>query len=294
MANAREIRRRIRSIANTAKVTKAMQMVASSKMKKAQEAALAGRPFAELFQRLIVSLNNSATTLAHPLFGHRPESNRPCAVVITSDKGLCGGLNTGVIRESLSRSVSTRFVTVGAKGRQILARSGRELLADFPIPDRPSLAETLPLANFLMDRFLAREFDTVELIYARFVNTLVNHPIALRLLPLSEITPLPAEGGIVGNHPVPDPGEIPEFLFEPSPAAVLDHMLPQYVRYLVHQALLSARASEHSARMIAMRHATDNAQQLVKDLTFAYNQARQESITNELLEISAAHQTDSQ
>lgn len=287
MAHAREIRRRIRSIANTAKVTNAMRMVASSKMRKAQEAALAGRPFARLFHRLIASLNGTLEELTHPLLEHRPGGQGPCAVVITTDKGLCGGLNANLLRETIAWPETTRFISVGGKGRQFLARSGRQLIADFPFPDRPTLSDTQPLSDFLIQGFLTHRFDTVSLVYPRFVNTLVSRPVTLQLIPLSEISALPTEGDGAGSL-ADDPLEaIPQFLFEPSPKAVLDRILPQYVSHLIHQAILSARASEHSARMVAMKSATDNARQLEKDLTLAYNKARQESITNELLEIAA-------
>jgi F-type H+-transporting ATPase subunit gamma len=284
MASLRDIRRRIKSVKNTAQITKAMQMVAASKMRKAQQAALNGRSYAILLNRVLVSLRNRLEERVHPLLEKREVKNE-LVVVLSTDKGLCGGLNTNLLREVINfNTTTTKFVSVGRKGTQFLARTKRNMIADFPLKEQPTFLEAKAISKFLIERFLSGDVDKVTVLYPRFVNTLTQKPTALTLLPITSLE----EAGIQ----VPDEPPIPEaegdIIFEPGPEKILGNLLPYYVHFELFQMLLATRASEHSARMVAMKSATDNAKEIVKDLTLEYNKARQASITKELLEITTA------
>ena len=286
MANTQDIRRRIKSIRNTAQITKAMQMVAASKMRKAQQHALAGRPYSELMNRVLVSLKSRTDPLLHPLLQIRPAA-KELVLIISTDKGLAGALNTNIMREAATfDSEQTVYVTAGRKARQFIARTRRELLADFELKDSPTILETKAISKFCVEKFLSKEVDKVTVLYTHFINTINQKPVAQTLLPIDRFTfsTLSVSGSPNGSETDP----MLEYIFEPSPEAVLDFMLPYYVQYQVFQMILDARASEHSARMVAMKNATDNAKTLIKDLTLEYNKMRQASITTELLEISTA------
>ncbi len=283
MANLRDIRRRIKSVKNTAQITKAMQMVAASKMRKAQQAAISGRDYAQLMNRVIVSLRDAVDPSTHPLLERR-EVKKELVLLLSTDKGLCGGLNTNLFREAMAFDVeSTVFVSVGRKGTQFLSRTKRNMIADFPLRDHPNFLETKAISKFCIAKFLDGSVDKVTVLFSRFVNTLSQTPTAMPLIPLTsfeeigltnqydEVTAL--EGGIQ---------------FEPNAEEVLNAILPTYVHFGVFQTLLGTRASEQSARMVAMKSATDNAKNIVKDLTLEYNKARQASITKEILEIATA------
>ncbi len=286
MANTQDIRRRIKSIRNTAQITKAMQMVAASKMRKAQQNALAGRPYSQLMNRVLVSLKSRTDPLLHPLLQIRP-TNKELVLIVSTDKGLAGALNTNLMREVATFDMAkTVYVTAGRKARQFVARTGRELLADFELKDAPTILETKAISKFCIEKFLSREVDKVTVLYTHFVNTINQKPVAQTLLPISQIVFNAAPNGARPNESTADP--MLEYIFEPSPANVLDFLLPYYVQYQVFQMILDARASEHSARMVAMKNATDNANQFIKDLTLEYNKMRQASITTELLEIATA------
>ena len=283
MANTQDIRRRIKSIRNTAQITKAMQMVAASKMRKAQQHALAGRPYSELMNRVLVSLKSRTDPLLHPLLQIRPTS-KELVLIVSTDKGLAGALNTNLMREAAAfDQARTVFVTTGRKARQFVARTRRELLADFELKDSPTILETKAISRFCLEKFLSGEVDKVTVLYTHFVNTINQKPVAETLLPISQFAFATAASP---NESATDP--MLEYIFEPTPEAVLDFMLPYYVQYEVYQMILDARASEHSARMVAMKNATDNANQFIKDLTLEYNKMRQASITTELLEIATA------
>jgi len=281
-ANTRDIRRRIKSIKNTAQITKAMQMVAASKMRKAQAAALAGRPYADLMNRVLVSLSRRTNPELSPMLEVR-EVKKELVLVVSTDKGLCGGLNTNLLREIQQFDKRpAAYVATGRKAVQYLARTKKELLADFQLKDSPGLLDTKPISKFLIDKFLSREVDRVSVLYTRFINTLILKPTIQTILPISPADlPKPA-----GDGPA-DEGDL-EFLYEPGATEVLAGILPHYVHFQVYQMVLNARAAEHSARMVAMKNATDNAKQLIKDLTLEYNKVRQASITTELLEIATA------
>jgi F-type H+-transporting ATPase subunit gamma len=285
MANTQDIRRRIKSIRNTSQITKAMQMVAASKMRKAQQHALAGRPYAALMNRVLVSLQKRTDPTLHPLL-HIREVKKELVLIISTDKGLAGALNTNLFREATNfDQTKTVFVVTGKKARQFVARTKRELLADFELKDAPSFVETKPLAKFCVENFLNRDVDKVSVLYTHFINTINQKPVVQTLLPISHFD-LPKGERKEGITEDVDP--MLGYIFEPNALGVLDIMLPYYVEYQVYQMILDARASEHSARMVAMKNATDNANQFIKDLTLEYNKMRQAGITTELLEIATA------
>jgi F-type H+-transporting ATPase subunit gamma len=281
MASTQDIRRRIKSIRNIGQLTKAMQMVAASKMRRAQQHALAGRPYAALMNKVLVSLQKRTDPKLHPLLQVRP-LKKELVLVISTDKGLAGSLNTNLFREaSKFETGATDYVVTGRKARQFIARTKRNLLADFELKDAPSFVETKPIAAFAIEKFLQGEVDKVSVLYTHFINTINQQPVVQTLLPISSFD-LPT--GTANEDVDPMIG----YEFEPSAEAVLDVMLPYYIQYQVFQVILDARASEHSARMVAMKNATDNANQFIKDLTLEYNKMRQAGITTELLEIATA------
>ena len=293
MANLRDIRRRIKSVKSTAQITKAMQLVAASKMKKAQDQALAGRRYAEVMNKVLVSLKDSTEDETHPLLEVR-EGNREMVIVISTDKGLCGGLNTNLLRLVVEAgTASTSYVTVGNKGRQTLARLKKDLIADFPAADPAQFAQIKAVAKYATEQFLEGKVDCVKVGFTNFVTTLTQEPYLATLLPVSAIG-MTERQGFEGMKEGDDLKEVyskdsgSSYLFEPDASTVLDNILPHYVNYQLYQMLLESRASEHSARMVAMKGATDNANQMVKDLTLQYNKLRQAAITNELLEITTA------
>jgi F-type H+-transporting ATPase subunit gamma len=277
MPSTLDIRRRIRSVKNTAQITKAMQMVAASKMRKSQAAALAGRPYQEALNRVLGALRGRVDPLSTQLLIERPVRSE-LVLVISTDKGLCGALNTNLFREVTGLDTEDpSYAAVGRRAVQFLARTRRRILADFEVSEIPRVREVRPIALFCREKFLSGEVDRVRVVYSKFVNTLVQQPTAVKLIPIS-----PAE--LLGKETIPGG----EFLFEPSEQLVLSAILPHYISFQIFQMILDARASEHSARMVAMKNATDNATQLVKDLTLEYNKIRQASITTELLEIASA------
>lgn len=294
MPSTRDIRRRIKSVKNTAQITKAMQLVAASKMKRAQDQAVAGRPYANLLNKVLVNLKEQSEHGAHPLLEERAGA-RELMVVVSSDKGLCGGLNTNLFRLVHGRSKgNTDFVTVGLKGRRALAKLNRNLVADFHVKDPVQFAETKLISQFLMERFLGEDYDVVTVAFTNFFNTVTQQPAIETLLPVRPIdlgrhrgfgaAGRKGEGERLLSH---EPGPA-GYLCEPSPEAVLGAIIPLYINNEFYQMVVESRASEHSARMVAMKNATDNAKDLIKDLTLDYNKQRQAAITAELLEISTA------
>ena len=285
MANTRDIRRRIKSIRSTAQITKAMQMVAASKMRKAQQHALAGRPYAELMNKVLVSLQKRTNPQLHPLLEIRP-LKKELVLIISTDKGLCGGLNTNLFREAANfDQTKTVFVVSGKKARQFVARTKRELLADFELKDSPSFVESKPLSKFCLEKFLRREVDKVSVLFTHFINTISQRAVVQTLLPISSFD-LPK--GASTDESTKDLDPMLGYVFEPKAEELLGAVLPYYIQFQVFQMILDARASEHSARMVAMKNATDNAEQFIKDLTLEYNKMRQAGITTELLEIATA------
>jgi F-type H+-transporting ATPase subunit gamma len=287
MPSTRDIRRRIKSVKNTAQITKAMQMVAASKMRKAQQSALSGRPYANLMNAVLAQVTANAGDFTHPLLEKRDLRTRG-VIVVSSDKGLAGALNSNLLREAgRFDKNSTLFITAGRKGSQFIARTQRKLAAEFTYKDSPMFSEARAISRFAQDLFLKGEVDQVDVLFTNFISTLTQKPEVRTLLPVGEVKGVTA--GLDGE----ESGEAlsagaTEFLFEPAPADVFGALLPHYLNFQVYQILLEAKASEHSARMVAMKNATDNAKQLIKDLTLEYNKLRQANITKELLEITSA------
>jgi F-type H+-transporting ATPase subunit gamma len=288
MPSTRDIRRRIRSVKNTAQITKAMQMVASAKMRRAQLTALAGRPYAETMNRMLAELlAGHGGDFSHPLMERR-EGGKRCLIVVGTDKGLCGPLNNTLFREAIKHGRDNAvFITAGRKAAQFVARARFKLVAEFSYKDTPQFAEARAISRFAQDHFLAGEFDRVDVLFTNFVSTLVQQPQIISLLPIGEIRSVSSDhhGEELGQTLQASGGE---FLFEPTAERVLGSLLPHYLNFRMFQVLLESKASEHSARMVAMKNATDNAKQLIKDLTLEYNKLRQANITKELLEISTA------
>lgn len=281
-ANTRDIRRRIKSVKNTAQITKAMQMVAASKMRKAQQLALEGRPYAELLNQISAALGEVSSDEKHALLQQR-EVKKELVIIISTDKGLCGALNTNLLREAARFDPATTvFVTAGRKAAQWAVRGKRDVLADFTLKDTPAFIETKAISKLAIEKFLDGTVDKVSVLVTRFVNTLTQVPHLFTLLPVSPTAGTDEAAPKTANKGASD------VLFEPSAAGVLDALLPYYAHFAVFRGVVEARAAEHSARMVAMKSATDNAKQLIKDLTLEYNKVRQAAITTELLEITTA------
>ncbi len=277
MPSVREIRRRIRSVENTAKITKAMSMIAASKMRRAQEMALQGRPYSERMRALLSNLaaQEREEDELHPLLRRRAATN-VTMVLITPDRGLTGGLHSKINRAAaqfiIEQPASTRLVTIGRKGCDFMARTGQEVQAVFTdMGDRPSILDITPAASILIDDFTVERVDAVYIAYADFVSTTVQAPVVRPLLP---VTPADLR-----------PDEAVGYIYEPAGEAVLSELLPRFVELELYHAVLESVASEQSARMVAMRNATDNANEMIVDLTLEMNKARQENITTELLDI---------
>jgi F-type H+-transporting ATPase subunit gamma len=283
MANLRDIRRRIKSVKNTAQITRAMQLVAAAKMKKAQDQALAGREYSSHLTQVLIDIRKNFSEESHPLLEKR-EGNRELVLVISTDKGLCGPLNTNLARKLRAvASPDADYVTVGRKLRVLLEKLGSNVIADFVVKDPVPFAQTRPIAKFLTEQFLAGKYDKVSIAFTNFINTLRQEPEMVTLLPIRE----QANAEVFGAETITaDRGH--DFAFEPNAAEVLAAILPLYVNYEVFQAHVESRASEHSARMVAMKSATDNAKKFIKELTLEYNKLRQGAITAELLEITTA------
>jgi F-type H+-transporting ATPase subunit gamma len=290
MASTRDIRRRIKSVKNTRQITKAMELVAASKMKKAQGVALAGRPYAQLMASMLGALAPHVEESMHPFLAKREVRTRGI-LLVTTDKGLCGPLNANLFKLVADIKTPAKFAVIGRKGAQFLARTKRDLMADFQVHDRVPFNEVKVAVEFMVKQYLDGVVDTVEVIYSRFKNTLVQEPTLRPVLPLASVAQFTAAlTAEAGTAPKSDTREM---LFEPDAQTVLEALLPFYVNRFIYQVVLSAKASEHSARMVAMKTAKDNATKLLGDLTLEYNKARQAAITQEILEIAAAQYASS-
>jgi F-type H+-transporting ATPase subunit gamma len=286
MASTRDIRRRIKSVKNTAQITKAMQMVAAAKMRKAQQAALVGRPYAQLMNEIMAKAAEGTVGFDHPLMQSRVASKR-AVILVSSDRGLCGGLNSNLFREVTKLDQDTVFITAGKKAAQFVARTKRPLAAEFTYKDTPEFTEARAISKFVQQLFLKGEVDAVDILFPRFVNTLTQSPALVPFLPIGKLTA--ASAGI--NEPKQElaaPSSTEIFEFEPDEETVLGELLPHSLNFQMHQILLETKASEQSARMVAMKNATDNAKEIIKSLTLEYNKLRQANITKELLEITTA------
>jgi F-type H+-transporting ATPase subunit gamma len=290
MASTRDIRRRIKSVKNTKQITKAMELVAASKMKRAQQSALAGRSYATLMAEMLASLSGRADVSKHPFLAEREVKTRGI-LLITTDKGLCGPLNGNLFRIVTEIKDPVKYTCIGRKGAQFLGRIKRDMVADFGIHDKVPFSEVKVVSEFMTRQFLEGTIDTIEILYPKFKNTLVQAPTLAPLLPLSNLQKVveslhQEQGGGAGERvAAADPREM---LFEPNPSEVLAELLPLYINQQIYHFVLDAKASEHSARMVAMKTASDNATGLLEDLTLEYNKARQAAITQEILEISAS------
>ncbi len=292
MPSTRDIRRRIKSVKSTAQITKAMQLVAAAKMKKAQDQATNGRAYAETLNKILVALRDAAEDGSHPYFD-AGKGDKTLVVVIASDKGLCGALNTNLFKKLLSTKLEgdVDYVTVGRKASQTLSRLRKNLVADFPIKDPAKFTDLRAVGNFVQEKFRTGGYKTVFVAFNNFINTVTILPTVEQLLPVDKVT-LGGKRNFEGMGTALEVKEtsldVPQYTFEPSAASVFETVLPQYVNNTLYQMLMEARASEHSSRMVAMKNATDNAKQMLKDLSLEYNKLRQAAITNELLEITTA------
>jgi F-type H+-transporting ATPase subunit gamma len=289
MPSTRDIRRRIKSIKNTAQITKAMQLVAAAKMKKAQDQANQGRAYTELMNEVLVALKSSGEDAEHPFF-KEGAGEKTLVLVITTDKGLCGALNTNLLKKLLSidGAGGIDYVTIGRKGSTALARLRKNLVADFPVKDPARFVEVRSVGRFIQEQFLGGQYKRVLVAFTNFINTVTMEPAVEQLLPVNRVA-LGGKKSFEGKEAREvDPASLPDYKFEPSAEQVFATVLPQYVNGTLYQMLLESRASEHSSRMVAMKNATDNAKQIIKDLTLEYNKVRQAAITNELLEITTA------
>ena len=293
MANLRDIRRRIKSVKSTSQITKAMELVSAAKMKKAQNQALAGRDYADRLNKVLVNLKKNTGEDSHPLLGKR-EGKKELMLVISTGRGLCGGLNTNRYK-AVRRNASddTEYVTVGKKLRQTIAKTGGRIVTDWDVADPVPFNDAKPISKFLTEQFLSGEYDKISVAFNNFVSTLTQTPEVFQLLPIES-----KDLGEKQDYEGVGKGEIDEtdaisalsvdYEFEPDATGVLDKLLPLYINFQIYQMLVEARASEHSARMVAMKAASDNAKSMIKDLTLDYNKARQAAITAELLEITTA------
>ncbi|MEK0448610.1 MAG: synthase gamma chain [Verrucomicrobiota bacterium] len=288
-ANTRDIRRRIKSVKNTSQITKAMQMVAAAKMRKAQLRALHGRPYAEELSKMLAALAQAGGSAElHPLLQDRKEVKRELVLVIATDKGLCGALNTNLFRElNQFDATKTTFVVIGRKAAQYLGRLKRDLAAEFELKEAFTFLESKQASKFVIEKFLSGEVDKVSVAFTDFISTINQKPTIQTILPVKSFELSDLEGE-QGSKKVEAAANTNDYVFEPSASGVLEGLVPHYVHFAVYQMILESRASEHSARMVAMKNATDNAKQLIKDLTLQYNKVRQAAITTELLEITTA------
>lgn len=279
MATLRAIQRRIKSVRNISQVTRAMEMVAASKMRRAQNATLASRAYAEKAWEVLryVAAQPGRSKILHPLLEQREQVNTILLILITSDRGLCGAFNVNILRTVFDFMKQTdkpvKLVTIGRRGRDIAVRTGKDIIAEFTgLSEKPSMLNIGPIAKIAIEEFLTGKADRVEIAYTDFVNVMIQKPQIRQLLPIETPKERNEGGGAV-------------YLYEPSPEVILDSILPRFTELQIYQALLESVASEHSARMVAMRNATENARELIDSLTLAMNKARQWNITREMLDI---------
>jgi F-type H+-transporting ATPase subunit gamma len=287
MPSLKDIRGRIGSVRNIAQITRAMEMVAASRMKRAQDAILAARPYSDEMRNVLSRVSAVVGEEVDPLLARRPVK-RVALIMITSDRGLAGSLNANAIRAALrwtqsklasngDAPIEVEAITIGRKGRDGLRRAGIPIAAHFPqLGDRPKYSDVTPIARLVTEDFLAGRYDEIDVAYSTFISTLTQRPEIRPLLPIT--SPEQESGQEESND---------EYLFEPSPEAVLSRLLPHFVAVDLYRAVLENQASEQSARMIAMRNSTDNANELIEDLTLVYNKTRQATITREMIEIAS-------
>lgn len=290
MANTRQIKRRINTAANISKITKAMEMVSASKMRRAQQQALSARPYTQAIQSSLKKVAQFTDPSLHPLLAHHT-TGKNVLVLFSTDRGLCGGLNTNLFKSTWQWSKAHQNVEVVVIGKKAVAfarKMGLQIIAQFTdLPENLSLADILPVSSIVTEGFLSGEFQSVSIIHMDFINTLSQRVKITSLLPIS-----PSETEL--ETMVTPPAIFAEYTFEPNPRDILNDLLPYYIENTLYQTLLEAKASEHSARMVAMKNASDNAKALVNELKLLFNKSRQASITSELLDITTATMTVSQ
>lgn len=289
MANARDIKLRIRSVKNISQVTRALQAVSASRVRKAMEQVEGTRPYAtKAWQVLTHIAGQPGRNNLHPLLAQRDEVKNVIVVMISGDRGLAGPYNTNVLRFTQNHfrnySARVRYVTIGRKGTELMYRRGAEVMAQFTdMPAEPEFSDAAPIGHIVVDEFLAGDADEIYLVYTDFVNMIRQVPTMKKLLPLEFET---AEGLVQTEFTGEHSGPPPAYTYEPGQVEILDEMVPQFTALQVYQALLESNASEHAARMVAMKNATDNASELADVLTLEYNKVRQQGITNEMLDIA--------
>ncbi|MBI5793826.1 ATP synthase F1 subunit gamma [Candidatus Uhrbacteria bacterium] len=290
----RAIKRRIKSVKNTRKITKAMELVAGSKMRKAVSAVLESRPYAKLAWNTVQSIGRLTDTSLHPLLRRHQKTTSVLMFLITSDRGLAGGFNTNILRrtreaiKTLGGAEHVSAVCIGKRGADALKRLGVPILASFvEITNNTKFSEILPIGRMVVDEYTKGSFDKVVLAYTDFVSAVSQMPVILDFLPLSVETVKSVGQAKQAGHEDVKFTKASEYTFEPSPQQVLDRVLPRLIETMVYQAVLESAASEHSSRMMAMRSASDAAGEMIDDLTFTFNQARQAGITQEIAEISS-------
>ena len=284
MKGVKEIKSRIRAVDNASKITLAMQLVAASKMKRAQDNAISSRPYLMRLMEIVARLSDvERKKNLHPFFAER-EGNRRCIIVISTDRGLCGVLNNNLFR-CIPNDPNASFISVGRKAMQFLSRGKYNLIASFSVNDRVQYHELTGICDFVGKLYLDKEVDSVEVLFQHFVNTLHYIPSFQKILPMVTGT-FPSVENVTTIKPIKqDPRPL---IFEPSKSQIIDHIARIFLKYDLHQVMLEAKASEQSARMIAMKNATDNAEALSQELKLDYNKARQYAITNEIIELAAA------
>lgn len=295
MASAREVRLRIRSVKNIAQVTRALQAVSRSKVRKAMQSVTATRPYAtKAWQVLTHIANQPGHENLHPLLSVRPEVHSAIVIMVSGDRGLAGAYNTNILRFTLQQfnefHAPVRYITVGRKGRDLMLRRRKSVMAEFSnLPPAPSFSDVSAIGRLAVDEFLAGHADEVYLVYTDFVNLVTQIPQVKKLLPLE----VSGDGRVVtfsGEHH----GPTATYIYEPGQAEILDKIVPRFTALQVYQALLESLASEHAARMVAMKNATDNATELAGALQLQYNKVRQQTITNEMLDIAGGAEALSQ
>jgi F-type H+-transporting ATPase subunit gamma len=295
MKGVKEIRSRIKAVQNTAKITRAMQLIASSKMKKAQQLAVFGRPYILLLTEITENLSTlGAKKLKHPFFERREVKTRGI-IIVGTDRGLCGALNQNILKfiaANISKEENVKFMTIGKKITQLISSSKRTIMAHFNVSDRTEYHELAPIVKFTKDAYLANEIDSLEIVFAQYVNPLIQKPVLQHILPMldfnSELERFRKNIRIKPEEICNDPRPV---IIEPSVSSVVAMLSQMFLSQNIYRVILEAKASEHSSRTTAMKGATDNAEALSKNLSLEYNKLRQSAITNEIIEISAATQS---
>jgi F-type H+-transporting ATPase subunit gamma len=288
MPGSKEIRTKIKSVQNTRKITKAMEMVAASKMRKAQERMRMARPYGEKIRNVAAHMSRANPEYRHPFLVHRDSVKRVGIIVVTTDKGLCGGLNTNVLRIALNhirewqaQGEQIEACAIGNKGLGFLQRLGADVVSQVTgLGDRPHMERLIGAVKIMLDGYMEDRFDRLMIFYTRFINTMKQEPVMEQLLPLAGSSFALENGGQTVT-----PGGAWDYIYEPDPETVLNQVLTRYIEALIYQAVAENMASEQSARMVAMKSASDNAGSVIDELTLAYNKARQAAITKELAEI---------